>query len=496
MEPLGPELVTNGDFSDGTTGWTAYNAVISVTNGVLKVDDSRNLGLNSSAVQPLPGLVTGKTYVLEFDVVSINGAWSIGFATNSTSLGILYPAVVTSKTAIGKQRYQFVYDGTRNYLYMEVDGTGIVEYDNISVRELPGNHAFQSTAASRPVLSARVNLLTKTEQFNDAVWVKSGATVTANAAVAPDGTVTATRLVTTTGIAFHSRVVQNCAPAPGALMKFSVWMWCNSGTQRVTLAITQAGVINSYSNYITVTTTPTLYTYQLQFTSGAGASDVRICTGADGIGFDINVWNPDFRPANDGVGLPAYQRVNTSTDYDTTGFPMYLRFDGVDDGMQTNSINFTATDKVTVWAGVRKLSEGAGGGLIAEISNDSTVNNGSFYVFTFTDSKYYHRARGTSNVQIGSSVLTAPHTTVITGLSDISAPLIKLRISGTEVASSTSSMGTGPYGNYPLYIGRRGGTTLPFNGRLYQLLVRGEQSTTQQIEQTEAYVNGKTKAYE
>ena len=35
-----------------------------------------------------------------------------------------------------------------------------------------GNHASQSTSAARPVLSARYNILTKTEQFNDVAWIK------------------------------------------------------------------------------------------------------------------------------------------------------------------------------------------------------------------------------------------------------------------------------------------------------------------------------------
>ena len=32
---------------------------------------------------------------------------------------------------------------------------------------------------------------------------------------------------------------------------------------------------------------------------------------------------------------------------------------------------------------------------------------------------------------------------------------------------------TGSFGNFPLYIGRRGGTSLSFNGNLYGLLIRG-----------------------
>ena len=71
------------------------------------------------------------------------------------------------------------------------------------------------------------------------------------------------------------------------------------------------------------------------------------------------VTNADIRVANVGVGLPVYQRVTTSTDYDTVSYPFFLRFDGVDDFLVTNSIDFTATDKMTVAAGVRKLSSAA-----------------------------------------------------------------------------------------------------------------------------------------
>lgn len=44
-------------------------------------------------------------------------------------------------------------------------------------------------------------------------------------------------------------------------------------------------------------------------------------------------------------------------------------------------------------------------------------------------------------------------------------------------------------------IGSRGGTSLRFNGRLYSLIVRGAQSTTNEIINSERWVNTKTKAY-
>jgi hypothetical protein len=211
----------------------------------------------------------------------------------------------------------------------------------------------------------------------------------------------------------------------------------------------------------------------------------------------VSVGFVDARVANDGVGLPAYQRVNTSTDYDTAGFPMYLRFDGVDDGMVTNSINFTSTDKMTVWAGVRKLSDAATG-VVAELSVTGATNNGIFTFFApggANSASYSWRSKG--SISIGPDVFNvpSPRTDVTTGIGDISGDSAILRINGTQAASSTADQGTGNYGNYPLYIGRRGGSQLPFNGRLHSLIIRGAQSTAEQIAATETYVNSKTRAY-
>jgi len=64
------------------------------------------------------------------------------------------------------------------------------------------------------------------------------------------------------------------------------------------------------------------------------------------------------------------------------------------------------------------------------------------------------------------------------------------------VANSATDQGTGNFLAYPIYIGRRGGTALPFNGRVYGMIVRfGANLTTDQITQTETWINGKTGAY-
>ena len=77
------------------------------------------------------------------------------------------------------------------------------------------------------------------------------------------------------------------------------------------------------------------------------ASSLRLyCEAAN---LNSAVWGrPQITRATD-AHLP-YQWVNTTTDYDadTSKFPAYLLFDGVDDVMQTGNIDFTSTDKMTV----------------------------------------------------------------------------------------------------------------------------------------------------
>ena len=79
----------------------------------------------------------------------------------------------------------------------------------------------------------------------------------------------------------------------------------------------------------------------------------------------------------------AYQRVNTATDYDYdfSKFPPFLRFDGVDDSMYTAaSVDFTSTDKMTVFAGVHKASD-AVAVILWEHSASYSANNGTFVMF-------------------------------------------------------------------------------------------------------------------
>jgi hypothetical protein len=180
---------------------------------------------------------------------------------------------------------------------------------------------------------------------------------------------------------------------------------------------------------------------------------------------------------------------------DSTGRP-FLLWDGSDDFLQSAAnINPGAVNKAQVFAGVRKLSD-AVPGVLVESSTQPGVNNGSMGLRApnaIATDNYGFFTRGSVVTIASNTGFVAPITNVVTGLGDISAPSAILRVNGTEVASSTSSQGTGDYLTYQHFIGRRGGVSNPFNGRIYQLITRyGPNLTQDQINRAEIFVAQRT----
>jgi len=502
---LGPELVVNGDFSNGTTGWTAQGSVISVVGDKLQVVVSVTSGY---AWQELT-TVAGKRYKCSVSITSVSGstaAISVGTSFSDVSL------FTQTSIAEGVFTFTFVATTTTSFILLQpwTNGTGrTTQFDNVAVKELPGNHRFQTTSANCPVVSVRVNLLTKTEDFSDAVWTKNNVTVTANSGVAPNGTNTAT-LLTDNATSGEHRVFQSLATAG----LYSRGVYAKAGTANF-ISLTSGTVVSGYAVFDLSSGTVVSQSNAIGSiisvgngwywcsTNGAPLGQnhvINMGTTATnaiptntyvGSGSTVFIWGADLRPTNQGIGLPAYQRVNTSTDYDSTGFPVYIKPNGSNQFMQTNSINFSATDKMTVWQGVRKLTDG----MAFEVSAIVSGNSGTFYMFPFSDAKYYYGSNGTSFVQVSSSAITPPRTNTLTGISNISGDVVTLRVDGVQVATSSADQGTGNYGNYPVYFYSRAGSTLFLNGHDYGSIARGAASTAAQITAGETYINSKTRAF-
>jgi len=131
---LGPELVVNGDFSNGTTGWVANQASISVVNGELVVTATGSA--YPQAAQQIATTV-GKTYRLRGS--GRNGTSTAGRFTDSN--GALSVSANLSAT-MAAYTVDAVATGSNCLLSARVANTAVVGqtaiFDNISVREIIG----------------------------------------------------------------------------------------------------------------------------------------------------------------------------------------------------------------------------------------------------------------------------------------------------------------------------------------------------------------------
>jgi hypothetical protein len=148
---------------------------------------------------------------------------------------------------------------------------------------------------------------------------------------------------------------------------------------------------------------------------------------------------------------------------------------------------------MTVWAGVTKLSDAAIG-FVVELSADVASNNGTIVLAaprTAGATNYRFISKGTALADAIPVGYAAPITNVLVGIGDIGTDVCTLRIDGVQAATDTTDQGTGNYGSYPLYIGRRNNASLPFNGRVYALLGRGAATSAALLSQAERWVAGK-----
>lgn len=186
-----------------------------------------------------------------------------------------------------------------------------------------------------------------------------------------------------------------------------------------------------------------------------------------------------------------YQRVNTATDYADIGAPRRIKYDGIDDFLQTAAVDFSATDKMTVWAGVRKLSDAAIG-VVTELSTNAASAAGAFYVVAPSSAGtagYAFNSRGTSSAQAVKTGYAAPHSAVLCGIGHIAGDVSTIRVNGTSATVATDQ-GAGNYGTYPIYFGARAGASLRFSGEVFSPeVIRGAESTAAQIDMVERIIN-------
>jgi hypothetical protein len=179
----------------------------------------------------------------------------------------------------------------------------------------------------------------------------------------------------------------------------------------------------------------------------------------------------------------------------------YLQFDGVNDSLVTSTLNLSTTDKVTWSAGLFVDNATSGLSLAMEFSANTNTNAGTFYISapsSMSDHGFGLRGNSASPVYalVSNVYINNQNSDVSTGILDIGKATKELelipRLNQTTITninwSGAANAGTGNFGSYPLYLGARGGTTAFFNGHIYQVIIRGVTSTTDEIYKTERWI--------
>lgn len=394
----------------------------------------------------------------------------------------------------------------------------------------PGNIEFaQANASLRPTYAVRPkggrrNLFLHTENAADSYWIKSYCTITSDVLVAPTGALAMDRVTDTADASLQWHTLFR-----GGFYGISAGQWyclsryVKAGTsERIELMISgtaYAGynpkaILDPSTGSVTLVGSGALGgaedlgngIWRLWLAAAAaangeagtylsthdGTSDIYI---GDGTRY-LDTWGHQFEPGN---APTPYQRVTTAFDVYEAGKDHYgaLWHDGVDDFMVSGTVT-PGTDKVQVFMGIRKASDAAEGW---PIHHGDLGSNGMFALVApgGASDKLAIVSRGTVQAAAATTSATyaAPLSAALVATSDIAGDRARMIVNGVQAVNTTADQGTGNFLSYPLYMGRRGGTSFPFNGEIegYIGFRFGPNLSEAQLSQIAATINAKTGAY-
>ena len=254
----GDEVVTNGDFSDGTTGWSApYQSTISTVNNALRITATNP---NPYATQYVV-VEAGKKYVVTFNVLARSaGSTSVFFGSETglakTDLG--------SHPILPNDFYVFNVVATTDVLNIQFVGHSLsvgdyFDVDNVSVKEVIGGQVsgtplLRTAAVDEPRLEydaqgnalgllieeQRTNIVTQSA-VTSADWIKVGAVTTTDREDNALGVFNGTSV--TSGGASWSRVKRNIVVTSGTV--YSGTFFYKQGTSERVHLVMRANSLES-----------------------------------------------------------------------------------------------------------------------------------------------------------------------------------------------------------------------------------------------------------
>jgi hypothetical protein len=214
-----------------------------------------------------------------------------------------------------------------------------------------GSNATRVDATGK-ITYAPANLLTFSEQFENAAWVPSNISVTANAATAPDGTTTADLLTPSS----TSAIIYQAHIAVATSYIYSVWLRSNTGSNvSLNISANGSGVIpNPTSTAITVTTQWQRFALPLSCAVGNSVNAIIGSTtvGTWPSGATIYAWGAQLEPVTYQTTPSTYVATTTAAyygprfDYD----PVTLAAKGLlIEEQRTNVLTYSSTVGGTNW---------------------------------------------------------------------------------------------------------------------------------------------------
>jgi hypothetical protein len=261
----GSELVTNGDFSNGTNNWSFTDANGQVgsyfsRNEVCEIDFTNTSTIYASQSSILSNSKSYKI-TLDYYIPSTNASANyiqVRLGTTSSTSALTPNLNVldnwTSATLYG------VSNGTDLYIYTPSGAIGDKFYiDNVSVVEITGDRArlnyeieggLVNTKPSLLLEPQSTNLITYSEDYSQSDWVKSKSgsnssipIVTDNYAISPDGSTNASRVQFDCGSTSSSDYVminQNISLDGSSTYALSFYIKSNSSENQSLLFFTQS----------------------------------------------------------------------------------------------------------------------------------------------------------------------------------------------------------------------------------------------------------------
>jgi hypothetical protein len=228
---LGSELVTNGDFSDGSANWGNYIAgsstIVFTDVATLNIDASNsNVGIYQENV-----FTSGKQYKI---VLKMKASSSFDAEILETQQASTISTIGSVSLTTSYQNFTFYFTATGNndiFIHRKFNAASAnqsITIDNVSVKEvttlnIPRLDYSLGGCPNILLEPQRTNLLLQSSSFDSASWNKTRSTVTANATTSPSGVMDADTFTADGSSGVH-QVTQSVSVTSGTTYTYSIYV--------------------------------------------------------------------------------------------------------------------------------------------------------------------------------------------------------------------------------------------------------------------------------